>query len=110
MPPHEHQRHTQGRKTVTPCSREVTADDLNGLRLLQLNAADLVAVLILLGVAVDGQWVPREPILHGKTADILVRILGVVLDKLHPLVLVLVLCAKGEMSAKFRSRYGGQDE
>lgn len=69
-------------------SREVTADDLNRLRLLQLNAADLETVLILLEVAGDGKWVPGKPILHGKTANVLVLLFSVVLDIVDDLDLV----------------------
>lgn len=82
-------------------SREVTPDDLDGLWLLQLNAACLEAVLILLEITVDGKWVPGKPILHWKAADILVLLFGVVLDVVNRLV--IVLCRKKSASARCES-------
>lgn len=83
------ERCTRHEKTgLSTRSREVTADDLNRLTLLQLNAANLEPVLILLEVAGDGKWIPGKPVLHGKTANVLVLLLSVVLNVVDDLDLV----------------------
>lgn len=90
----------------------VTANDLDRLRFLQLNDADLPVALLtpLLFVLVNTERGPGEPVLHWQTADIVFILVGPVLDLLHKLVVLLCnvvnVSAGSKQSMKAGIRFG----
>lgn len=84
----------------TSSSGNITADELDGHRLLQLQNSDHKAVLLsALDVLLERKWSPREPRLHGKTADVRILLLSVVLDVVDLEVLVVLVCSMNGMLA-----------
>lgn len=76
-------------------SKEVTADDLDGLTFLQLKGANHVVILPNFLVTVDRQRAPGEPVLESQAADVVFLIfLSPVLDVVN--LFGLVLCRKAK--------------